>query len=83
VNDATRRAIRGLLQVATVEAFLRVLEAFGVPLSEDQHAALLVLASPLVAFAQNWLEDRGAIPALIKSPASSGVHPLPDDAGTP
>lgn len=83
MNDATRRSIRGLLQIAVVEAFLRVLEAFGVPINEDQHAAILVLASPLVAFAQNMLEDRAGLPALLKAPASEGQNPIPEDAGTP
>lgn len=81
MNDPTRRSIRTFLQVGLVEAFLRLLEAFGVPISEAQHAALIVFLTPFVALGQNLLEDRTAFPSLLKAPASSGQNPVPERTG--
>jgi hypothetical protein len=81
MNDASRRGLRTLMQIGVVEAVLQLLRAFGVNLTEEQHAAILVLATPLVTAAQNWLEDRGNVPALLKAPASEGANPVPDNAG--
>ena len=83
MNDATRRGLRTLLQVGLVEAFLRLLEAFGVGITEDQHAAIIVFATPLLAFVINYLEDNTSMPAVLKAPASEGANPVPPDAGTP
>jgi hypothetical protein len=83
VNDATRRGIRTFLQIGIVEAVLQLLRAFGVDLTEEQHAAIIVFATPVLALIVNLLEDNTAFPALLKAPASSGQNPAPDDAGTP
>lgn len=79
MNDPTRRSIRTFLQVGLVEAFLRLLEAFGVPISEAQHAALIVFLTPFIVLLQNLAEDQGTIPSLLKSRASSGVNPVTND----
>lgn len=81
MNDATRRGLRTLLQISTVEAVLQLLKAFGVDLTDDQHAAILVVATPLLTAAVNWLEDNTPLPAVLKAPASSGQNPAPNDAG--
>lgn len=84
MSDATRRALRSLLQIGTVNAVIALLAVFEViHWTPVQVGAVNAVALPLVSFAQNWLEDKGAIPALIKSPASSGAKPVPEDAGTP
>lgn len=82
MNDASRRGVRTLLQIGVVEGVLQLLTAFGVALTEDQHAAILVVATPILTAIQCWLEDNTAFPAVLKAPASGGVNPVPDDAGT-
>ena len=32
----------------------------------------------LISWFQNFLEDKGAMPAVLKAPASSGANPTPD-----
>lgn len=66
LSDPVRRALRTLMQVGLVTAVLELLVAFGVPVSREQQAALLAVATPLVAFAQNLLEDAGTLPPLAK-----------------
>jgi len=51
-------------------------------LTADQVTAVMVIATPLTAFVQNFFEDRGTIPSVLKSPASSGADPMPKDGGT-
>ena len=81
MNDASRRGVRTLLQVGVVEAVLQLLRAFGVDLNEEQHAAILVVATPLITALQCYLEDNTKMPALLKAPASEGQNPTPEDAG--
>lgn len=82
MNDATRRGLRTLLQVGVVAGVLQLLKAFGVNLTQDQHAAIIVVATPLLTAAQNWLEDNTPLPAVLKNPASGGQNPVPEDAGS-
>jgi len=79
LNDPTRRAIRSFAQIGLVEAFLRLLEAFSVPITENQHIALIVFLTPFVVLTQNLLEDGGQIPSLLKANASSGANPVTRD----
>lgn len=65
-EDALKRAARTLLQVSFVTAVLQLLVAFGVPLNAPEQAAIVAVATPLVSAAQNALEDRGAVPAVLK-----------------
>lgn len=82
MNDATRRGLRSLLQVGLVQAAIQFYNAFAsTQLTADQVTAVTVLATPLLAFIQNLLEDNTSFPALLKAPASSGQNPAPDDAG--
>jgi negative regulator of sigma E activity len=83
VNDASRRSVRTLLQIGVVEGVLQLLTAFGLQLTEEQHAAILVVATPLVTALQCWLEDNSNMPAILKAPASEGQNPTPADGGTP
>lgn len=78
MNDPLRRSLRGFFQIGFVEAILQLVIAFGVDLTEAQHAAILVVAPFFVAFIQNYLEDNSALPALLKAPASDGENPVPD-----
>jgi ABC-type Co2+ transport system permease subunit len=56
-RDTLIRTGRTFLQLGVAEAFIKVLEAFGVPLTTDQHVALLGLITVLVTFALNALEN--------------------------
>ena len=77
MTDALRRAVRTFADIAFVEAVLQLALAFGADVSEDQHAAILVVAPFFLSFAKNWLEDNTAFPALLKAPASEGENPVP------
>lgn len=81
--DWLRRSLRTGLQIGVIEAFLRLLEAFAVPISPEQHTALLAFLTPILAAIQNALEDNTAFPALLKAPASSGQNPEPTPRGIP
>lgn len=89
MSDALRRGLRSFLQVF-IGAFLATngLAAIGQDGAIDAtDIALLTKAVvsaatagfvALLVWAQNALEDKGAIPAVLKAPASSGVDPIPD-----
>jgi hypothetical protein len=85
VSDAQRRAIRSLLQVGFVQALIQLYNAFApTDLTSEQAGAITLVATPLLVFAQNWLEDRGnigaiQIPSYGKSPASTGANPVTDE----
>jgi hypothetical protein len=79
MNDPTRRAIRTLVQVGLVQGVLQLWNAFApTKLTVDQAAAITLVATPLVGFIQNMLEDSAGMPALLKAPASSGQNPVPE-----
>jgi hypothetical protein len=80
-SDPLRRSLRALIQVGLVQGVIQLYNAFAAhPLTADQNAAIMVVATPLLAFVQNWMEDSPAVPlpALLKAPASGGVEPVPD-----
>ncbi|CAA9547241.1 MAG: hypothetical protein AVDCRST_MAG19-473 [uncultured Thermomicrobiales bacterium] len=87
MNDATRRALRTLLQVGIgfvlAGGLAEVVNAYADEWAIAGANRMLVTAALTVAvtFAQNYAEDRGAIPAIGKAPASGGANPVPDDAG--
>lgn len=60
---------------------LQLLIAFGVDLTEAQHAALLVVATPLFTALVCFVEDNSGFPAVLKGPASSGQNPAPGPGG--
>lgn len=79
MSDAQRRAVRGFVQIGLVSAVIALLAAFEViSWTETQTVAVMAVATPIVAFIQNWMEDQGAIPAYGKAPASVGANPVPD-----
>jgi len=78
-SDPVRRSLRSFLQVGVVQAAIQLYQAFAtVKLTTDQVVAITVFATPLLALAQNLLEDNTAFPALLKAPASGGDNPAPD-----
>lgn len=90
ISDPLRRALRTFLQSWT-GTFLGLWAMSGVgaegnlaDLSDLSTIGRLALAAgigalpAIVALAQNWAEDVGAIPAVLKAPASEGADPVPD-----
>lgn len=78
MNDATRRALRTVLQLIASGALTALVAAIVDGMDTKSTAIVLATWQVIVTFAQNALEDAGAIPALLKAPASSGENPVPD-----
>lgn len=77
LSDAQRRAFRTLLQVGTVQAVIVFLTAFHiVAWTTEQQAAVTTLATLVLAFVHNWLEDNTQMPALLKAVPSPGQNPV-------
>jgi hypothetical protein len=86
--DWLRRAIRTAIQVflATLLTSLTAATLTDVSGMEWWHkalasaalSALIALISAIVSGLQNMAEDNGYMRALLKAPASPGVHPEPD-----
>jgi hypothetical protein len=77
-TDPVRRGFRTFLDVAFVEACIQFAMAFGLALTEAQHAAILVIAPFFVSAFKNMAEDSGYLPALLKAPPSPGENPIPE-----
>lgn len=77
-SDPVRRGFRTFIDVAFVEACIQFAIAFGLALTEAQHAAILVIAPFFVSALKNAAEDSGYLPALMKAPASDGENPIPE-----
>lgn len=83
MSDAQRRSLRtliqGLLGTTGIVALWQVFAPEDWRLSGEQVAVLGPFLTMFATFVMNWLEDHGAIPSLLKAPASPGPVPL----GTP
>lgn len=85
MSDAIRRAVRTFFQsfigVLISSGILSAIgEAGVVDWSALKKVGVSALGAGIVAvltFVQNWLEDDGAVPALLKAPASEGARPVP------
>ena len=83
MTDAIRRALRTLLWLtgAAIPAVPALAAAFDAPAAlVGQIVAVFTFVGVMATAAVNALEDKGAIPALLKAPPSAGAHPLPEDA---
>lgn len=80
MNDPIRRALRTLLQFIAGGGLTALITEVVAEIDDARLVAVIMAASLLVVtYAQNELEDMGAIPALLKAPASHGQNPIPDD----
>ncbi len=77
MSDATRRALRGFLQLLASGGITEFVDLVIVNLTPSQKALVLAGTHLLVIWAQNSLEDNTRFPAILKAPASSGVNPEP------
>jgi hypothetical protein len=83
MSDALRRGLRSFLWglLAMAGAVPALAAAFDLSASlVAQVTAVFAAAAAVVTAVINTAEDHGVIPALLKSPASSGENPIPDDA---
>lgn len=81
LNDSTRRSLRTVLDVvpAIAATLLIIVPSLGLSAATvAQVGAILGGLVVLFAKIRNALEDSGVLPALLKAPASEGVHPIPD-----
>lgn len=89
MSDALRRAIRTFVQsffgAFIASGVLSAMQTTGiVDWAVLQKAAVSAGTAGIIALLTwviNVLEDSGAVPSLLKSPASSGANPVPDDGG--
>jgi hypothetical protein len=84
MSDALRRGLRSALwmTLAMAGAVPTLAAAFNLAASRvAQITAVFTAAAAVLTAVINSAEDHGVIPALLKSPASSGENPVPDDAG--
>lgn len=79
MSDATRRTIRTLLQFTAAGGLTALVNEMADGLSANWKVLVQGFNLILITLSQNFLEDAGAIPSVLKSPASSGAHPIPDD----
>lgn len=84
MSDAQRRALRTLVQVGLVQALIQLYNAFApvqYDLTLEQQSAITVVATPIVVFIQNWLEDNTSVPTLLKGdgPSSTDTPSSPSD----
>lgn len=77
-RDSLRRAFRGLLQLIAGGGLATLFEEATGGWDGSAKAAAVVGFTFLVTWAQNELEDIGAIPAVLKAPASDGADPIPE-----
>lgn len=69
---AAARGLRTLLQVSFVEALIQFVQAFNImQFNEAQHAAIILIATPIFTFIQNLLEAKGKLPGMAR-PEDSG-----------
>ena len=79
MSDATRRAIRTLMQFVVGGGLGTLVSELAAKTADPLvKAAIVVGAAFVVSYAQNWLEDNTAFPALLKAPASEGENPIPE-----
>ncbi len=82
MSDAIRRGIRTVLAVlAAGAAGLGVLVVVGVLTADEAAAAgaVMTFLSGVITAGWNALEDRGTVPSVLKSAASSGANPITHD----
>lgn len=84
MSDAIRRGLRTFLWgvVALAGGVPALAAAFDLSASTvAKVTAVFAVITAVVTAVINAAEDRGAIPAILKAPASEGENPVPDDAG--
>lgn len=76
-NDWWRRAVRTLLQLLAGGAFTALFDQVATDVPAAYTPYVVIASTLLVTTAQNYLEDAGKIPALLKAEPSAGDNPVP------
>lgn len=79
MNDPLRRGLRTLIQLVAGGGLTELLNALVVEMDPTVKLGVAIVATFLVTWAQNLLEDAGTIPSVWKAQASSGADPLTVD----
>jgi hypothetical protein len=88
MSDAARRALRTFVQAVTGillgQAVILMTDLDDGELDWNLWKRVLISALAagviaLISWAQNWAEDAGAIPSVLKATASSGAEPVTRD----
>lgn len=79
MNDATGRVVRSVLQLVAGGGLAAIVAAVANGLSPTAAAALSLASALLVIICQNFAEEKGVIPALLKPKV---VGELVDETGT-
>ena len=79
MNDATRRAVRTLLQMIAAGGLTALVNQFATDVPARYAPYVLVGFTLLTSYAQNYAEDAGWVPSVLKSQASSGANPITHD----
>lgn len=79
MSDATRRAIRTLMQLIAGGGLTLLVDQIAKDLPTQYVPYLMIGFTLLVTFSQNWLEDNTSFPALLKAVPSSGQNPVTVD----
>lgn len=66
MNDATKRFLRTLIQLAAGGTFTALFEQIAHDVPDGYTPYIVIVATLVVTFAQNALEDAGAIKPLLK-----------------
>lgn len=61
------RAMRTLFQLVVAGAFTQLIASATNGIDPTARMAVLALMTVLTSYCQNWLEERGAIPAMMKA----------------
>ena len=79
-NDWWRRGVRTIIQLIAGGGLTALFQQVATDLDAQYTAYVLMLSTFLVTVAQNYCEDQGWIPAVLKSKPSAGQNPVPDPA---
>lgn len=76
-NDYWRRGVRSLVQFIAGGGLTVLFDQLIKDIPDRYDMYVVVLSGALVSVTQNYCEDQGWIPALLKSKPSAGVDPVP------
>jgi len=83
-RDATARTLRTAAQLGAAETLIQLAIAFHVPITGDQHVALLAVSTLVITLALNLFEDNTDLPAVGKpGPPPEGPAQNPVAAPVP
>lgn len=77
-NDWWRRGVRTIIQLVAGGGLTALFNQVSGDVDAIYSAYILMASTLVVTLAQNYCEDQGWIPALLKGVPSQGKNPVPD-----